>query len=238
MSPGQPTSHSVRRHLNVAIEAYDRTIRQFIPGYEEGIARAAEVVARARPRRVLDLGAGTGALAAAMLAHERVGEVVAIDVDGEMLAQARVRLATFGERVAFREQSFDAALPACDAVAASLALHHVPTMARKRALFTRIHAALKPGGVFVNADVTMPAEADLQEATYERWAQHLVASGIEPHRAREHFAEWADEDTYFPLDEELSALRDEGFEAACEWRETPFCLVVGRKGMAGDKPAP
>ena len=216
--------------MNVAIEAYDRTIRQFIPGYEEGIARAAEVVARANPRRVLDLGAGTGALAAAMLARKGVGEVALIDVDGEMLAQARVRLVAFGERAAFREQSFDAALPACDAVGASLALHHVPTMARKMALYARIHAALKPGGVFVNADVTMPAEAKLQEAAFERWAQHLVASGIETQRAREHFAEWADEDTYFPLDEELSSLRDVGFEAECVWRETPFSLVVGKKG--------
>jgi len=226
----QPSSHSVRRHLNVAIEAYDSSIRQFIPGYEEAIARAAELVARARPRRVLDLGAGTGALAAALLAREGVGEVVLIDVDGEMLAQARVRLAAFGERATFREQPFDAALPRCDAVAASLALHHVPTMARKRALYARIHAALKPGGVFVNADVTMPAEPDLQEAAYERWARHLVASGIEHRRAREHFAEWADEDTYFPLDEELAALRDVGFEAECAWQEIPFSLVVGKKG--------
>ena len=229
MASDRPRSHSVRRHLNVAIEAYDRSIRQFIPGYEEGIARAAELVARARPGRVLDLGAGTGALAAAMLAHVGVGEVVAIDVDGEMLAQARVRLAECGDRAAFREQSFDAALPRCDAAAASLALHHVPTMARKVALYARIHAALKPAGVFVNADVTMAAEADLQEAAYQRWARHLVASGIEQRRAREHFAEWAEEDTYFPLDEELSALREVGFEADCVWQEPPFCLVVGRK---------
>lgn len=74
-------------------------------------------------------------------------------------------------------------------MAASLALHHVPTMARKMALYARIHAALKPGGVFVNADVTMPAEANLQEAAYERWARHSVANGIETHRVREHFAD-------------------------------------------------
>ena len=178
---------------------------------------------------MVDLGAGTGALAAAILAHEGVREVVAIDVDAEMLAQARVRLAGFGERASFREQSFDDALPRCDAVAASLALHHVPTMGRKRALYARIHAALAPGGVFVNADVTMPAEAHLREAAYDRWAQHLVASGIEEGRAREHFAEWADEDTYFPVQEELSALREAGFEAECVWEETPFCLIVGRQ---------
>ena len=179
---------------------------------------------------MLDLGAGTGALAGALLTREGVGEVALIDVDGEMLAQARVRLAAFGERAIFREQSFDAALPGCDAVAASLALHHVPTMAGKTALYARIHAALEPGSVFVNADVTMPAEADLQEATYERWARHLVGSGIERHRAWEHFAEWADEDTYFPLDEELAAMREVGFEAECVWQEPPFSLVVASKG--------
>ena len=54
-----------------------------------------------------------------MLALEGVGEVALIDVDGEMLAQARVRLAAFGERAAFREQSFDASLPGCDAVAST-----------------------------------------------------------------------------------------------------------------------
>ena len=180
---------------------------------------------------MVDLGAGTGALAAAMLAHEGVGEVVAIDVDGEMLAQARLRLARFGNRATFREQSFDAELPVCDAAAASLALHHVPTMARKKTLYARIHAALKAGGVFVNADVTMPAEAEMQEAAYERWTHHLVASGIEAQRAQQHFAEWADEDTYFPLDEELSALRDVGFEATCLWQGAPFSLLVGRKAQ-------
>ena len=169
-------------------------------------------------------------MTAAMLAHEGVGEVVALDVDGEMLAQVRVRLAGFGERAVFREQSFDGALPRCDAVAASLALHHVPTMVGKRGLYARIHSALRPGGVFVNADVTMPAEAELREATYKRWAGHLVASGIAERRAREHFAEWADEDTYFPLGEELAAMREVGFAVECVWEETPFCLVVGRKG--------
>ena len=60
-------SHSVRHHLRLEIDAYDETIRTFIPGYEEGLARAADEIADVRPTLVLDLGAGTGALAEAML---------------------------------------------------------------------------------------------------------------------------------------------------------------------------
>ena len=72
-------SHSVRSHLRLEIDAYDDIIRKFIPGYEEGLTRAAKEIAGARPTLVLDLGAGTGALAEAMLEHERVGSVEAID---------------------------------------------------------------------------------------------------------------------------------------------------------------
>ena len=150
-------SHSVRSHLSLEIDAYDDTIRKFIPGYAEGLTRAAKEIAGARPTLVIDLGAGTGALAEAMLEHERVGSVEAIDIDPEMLAQARIRLKRFGTRARFRRCSFDAPLPKCDAVATSLALHHVLTMERKLTLYERIYRALRLGGVFVNADVPFPA---------------------------------------------------------------------------------
>ncbi len=222
-------SHSVRSHLRLEIDAYDETIRRFIPGYEEGLIQAAREVARVRPTLALDLGAGTGALSEAILEYEGAGAVELIDLDAEMLDRARIRLKRFGSRVRFRECSFDAALPECDAVAASLALHHVPTMERKRALYKRIFHALRPGGLFVNADVTMSTNPVVREQSYRIWAAHLVSCGIEERRAYEHFEEWAVEDTYFPLDDELAALCEAGFHAECAWRDQPNTLLAGRK---------
>ncbi len=221
--------HSVRSHLRLEIEAYDESIRKFIPGYEEALTRAADEVADVDPALVLDLGVGTGALAEAILEHERVGCVNAIDVDPEMLAQARIRLKRFGTRVRFSERSFDAPLPGCGAVAASLALHHVPTMAEKLAIYERIFGALYPGGIFVNADVTVSSHPGTRERTYRLWAAHLVSCGIDERRAYRHFDEWALEDTYFPVDEELAALRKVGFHAECFWRDGPNTLMIGRK---------
>ncbi len=224
-------SHSVRSHLRLEIDAYDETIRRFIPGYEEGLARAARKIAAVRPTLVLDLGAGTGALSEAILEHEGVGAVEAIDVDAEMLDRAHIRLKRFGDRASFRECSFDAPLPGCDAVAASLALHHVPKMERKRALYKRIFQALRPGGLFVNADVTMSADPMVREQCYRIWAAHLVSCSIEERRAYEHFEEWAVEDTYFPLDDELAALCEAGFYAECAWRDQPNTLLIGSKRL-------
>ena len=127
--------------------------------------RAAREVAGVRPALVLDLGAGTGALAEAMLEHEGVGAVEAVDRGcGDAGPGAHPAEAIRRPRARFRRCSFDAPLPECEAAAASLALHHVPTMERKRALYERIFRALRPGGVFVNADVTMSADPAAREA--------------------------------------------------------------------------
>lgn len=223
-----PMSHSVRQHLQLDIEAYDASIRRFIPGYEAMLQRAAEEVAGVKPKRVLDLGAGTGALAEAILERSEGAVVELVDVDGEMLGRAEARLRRFGGRARLCRQSFDDPLPGCDAVAASLALHHVADMDAKTALFARIAQALHPGGVFVNADVTMPGADPGRASDFAAWAAHLVACGISEARAYQHFDEWSDEDTYFPLEVELRAMREAGFDAECVWRQTPSTVVVGR----------
>lgn len=205
-------------------------IRRFIPGYETMLEVVAGALAVSGPDHVLDLGAGTGALSEAILAHDGAQRVELIDLDPEMLDQARQRLERFGGRVRFREASFLAPLPQCDGAVASLSLHHVPTMDEKRALYGRIRAAIRPGGVFVNGDAMMPADPAGRQAAYRVWVGHMMACGIDEARAFEHIEEWGDEDTYFPLDEELTAMRDVGFEAECIWHERTMAVVVGRTG--------
>lgn len=222
-------SHSVRRHLRLEIDDYDQTIRRFIPGYEEMLNVAADAVASTRPALVVDLGSGTGALAEAVLRREEVGAVELLDVDPEMMARARGRLARFGDRARFTLRSYDEPFELCDAFAASLSLHHIRTLEAKTALFTRAFEALPDGGVLVNADVNMPADGAGRDALYRFWADHQVASGIEEERAWAHFEEWADEDTYLPLDEELSALRSIGFDADRVWNAGPIGVVVATK---------
>lgn len=223
-------AHSVRRHLGVEIASYDETIRRFIPGYETMLAVAADAVVRARPTTVLDLGAGTGALAEAVLEREGDHTIELLDVDTEMLAQARARLGRFGSRARFREGSFDQPLPACDAATASLALHHARSLEEKGALYGRIAAALPAGGVFVNADAVVPADGDGRRETFRLWADHQVACGIPEERAWANFEAWAEEDTYFSIEEETSALEAAGFAVEVAWHDGPMSVLVGRKG--------
>ncbi len=222
-------THSVRRHLRLEVDDYDATIRRFIPGYERMLAVAADAVAQIRPGHVVDLGAGTGGLSEALLERDEVGTVELLDVDPEMLSRARSRLERFGDRARFTLRSYDEPFGPCDAFAASLSLHHIPTLDGKTTLFRRAFEALRPGGVLVNADVNMPEDEDERRALYRYWADQLVRSGIPEARAWAHFEEWAEEDTYLPLEAELEVLRDVGFRAERVWNDGPVGVVVARK---------
>ncbi len=90
-------SHSARKHLRLGNGEYDEAIRRFIPGYEAMLAAAADAVAAAEPGLVQDLGAGTGALSEALLKRCGIRSVELLDVDPEMMRQARQRLQCFGE---------------------------------------------------------------------------------------------------------------------------------------------
>lgn len=222
-------AHSVRRHLSLEIEAYDETIRRWIPGYEAMLSAAADAVASVHPERVVDLGAGTGGLSEVLLSRDEIRSVELIDVDPEMLGHARARLERFGDRVTFTLRSYDAPFEPVDAFAASLSLHHIPTLEAKSVLFARAFEALRPGGVLVNADCTMPTDPEEQTLLYRHWADHQIANGIPEERAFAHFEEWSAEDTYLPLEAELTALRDVGFEADQVWSDGPIGVVVARK---------
>ncbi len=141
--------------------------RHYTPGYGEDLAHVHDVgfadfsrgaapglLALLRGRgiesgTVVDLGCGSGIWAAALA--EAGYRVVGVDLSAPMIARARRRV----PEGRFLHASFLAArLPACDAVTAigeSLGYlfdrrNSADQLAR---LFGRVHAALRPGGVFV-----------------------------------------------------------------------------------------
>ena len=220
--------HSVKRHLDVDAERYDVEIRRFIPHYEEMIAAGVEVLSALAPAtgRVLDLGGGTGALSSALLDGLPGVQVTVLDVDTDMLREARRRLARYDERVSFQEGSFLDPLPAADVVVASLALHHVHDLKIKTELYRSIHKTLSPGGVLLNLDAAVTEAARLNGLVFDRMTERMRDHGISDAEARAHFAAWAEEDRYFPLDAELAALREAGFgEVECFWRRE-LCAVT------------
>jgi SAM-dependent methyltransferase len=221
------TQHSsVSAHLKIPVAEYDARIRTFVPYYEEMLDVAGSCfdrIAGDRPA-IVDLGTGTGALTERLLRHRPEATCVGIDMDAEVLAMARRRL---GEhRVDLRLGSYlDLPLPACDVIAASISLHHVRTAAAKRALYQGCRQAVRPGGAMIIADCFLPRLAAGARAGLASW-QRFLEQHYAAEESRAFLDAWADEDTYFPLMEELGWLEDAGFEPDVVWRRDLFCVIV------------
>ena len=140
-------------HFGRFARTYDAGRRTLIPPYEAFFGTAVDVVLHHRPAapvaRVLDLGAGTGLLAALVAAALPDTHVTLLDASGEMLALAPERLGPDWARCDAIVGEFPRDLPGgpFDAVVSALAIHHLPHT-DKRALFAAVHERLVPGGVF------------------------------------------------------------------------------------------
>lgn len=225
---------------------YDQARRRLVPCFDAFYGTAAELVARAtpaagasgRPLRILDLGAGTGLLSERVLARAPDARITVLDRSSDMLARARERIASRSPEVVVAD--FDAAPPAgeaFDVVVSALAIHHLDDAA-KRALFARIHAALTPGGLFVNAEQIQgrdAAEQALFESMHLDGARALGSSETE-------IAEAVDRmriDRCATLDTQLGWLTEAGFArvgAYFHWFR--FAVYAGWKDTPPGSAAP
>jgi tRNA (cmo5U34)-methyltransferase len=203
---------------------YEGLRRRLVPGFDAlyEAALGALALAGGPPRRVLDLGAGTGLLASAVAGAYPDSELVLLDGSAAMLEQARARL---GERASYVTAALSAPLPGgrWDAIVSALAIHHLEDDA-KRDLFGRVYAALSPGGVFVNAEqVSGPTKLldDAYRAWHERRARELGASPDEWAQARARMAA----DRLAAVDQQLGWLSAAGF-SDCDCLYKDHCLAV------------
>jgi hypothetical protein len=143
-----------------------------------------------------------------------------------MVAMAERRL---GERLTTVIGDFlTVPLPRCDAITASLALHHITTARRKGAMYRRCFAALGRGGVLINADCCLASDARMQAADRASWLAHLHHH-YSARQAAAFLRAWAREDVYFPLNDEIRLLRAAGFSVEIPWRRGSFAVIVGCK---------
>ncbi|MDQ2813748.1 MAG: methyltransferase domain-containing protein [Actinomycetota bacterium] len=114
-----------------------------------------ELTADPPPRRILDLGSGTGTGTVALLERFGQAHAIAVDVSAELLHRltGKAHALNLADRVRTVQADLDAAWPAvgvADLVWASSSLHHLADPDR---VLTEVFAALRPGGLLVVAEM-------------------------------------------------------------------------------------
>ncbi len=213
---------------------YTALRRRLVPGFDAFYGSVIDVLGllTPAPARVLDLGAGTGLLSARVAEAFPGVSIELLDASEPMLDEARARLGASVAAVHVGDMA--GALPdgPYDAVVSALAIHHLEDP-DKRALMGNVHARLRGGGVFVNAEQVAAPSAALASAYERMWVRDcraLGASTAELDGARERMRH----DRCTDVQSQLDWLRATGFQSVdCVYKSWRFAVMAGFKEDQG-----
>jgi SAM-dependent methyltransferase len=175
--------------------SWDAQQEGYLPDREERFARMLDVVEAhcGEKPRVLDLAGGTGSITIRLLERLAGASSVVLDIDPSLLRIARGTLGADHRVTIVRTDLAEATWrdqlsgEPFDAVLTATALHWL-TEERLAALYAEIQAALRPGGVFMNADhMVDPGLPELTER-FTRWREAIREEAVE----RGTVTAWAD----------------------------------------------
>lgn len=233
---------------NAAVWKSDSSVAQWVATAEERERSrvwprrlVAELLPFAQDDRFtfVDLGAGTGAAARAVLDRYPSSEAVLADYSPQMMDEGRRALADYEGRYRYVEIDMAAGhWPAdldggLEAVISSLCVHHL-TDERKQGLFQEVFERLVPGGWYLNYD-PVSAEDPAVEESWQRVHDRRdpEAAAKRANRTPEEQARWENHIRHIiPLDPQLGFLRSAGFEAVdVYWKELDHVIFGGRRPL-------
>ena len=223
---------SVHQAFERAATNFDRYRNALIPDYEDfyGAALAALPNDHLKAYRILDLGAGTGAFSELIGEAYKHAQITVSDFAPAMLEQARDKL---GASKRFSFQQIDMLLDPLpddlDIIVSSMAIHHFDH-ADKRFVFSRICKALKPGGVFINADQVSSGRVAEDRRQFDHWLADVRAAGICEKELGRVLERMRTHDQNAPHDLQIRWLRGAGFvEAQMPYRNYFWAVFKATK---------
>lgn len=222
----------IRQAFNKFAQDYDAQRGYIIPEMQKYYGAAVWAMETAAPEPViLDVGAGTGLLSAFLLEKFPDARLTLMDISENMLDLARKRFATRPDtEYIVCDYSCSELGGPYDLVCSALSIHHL-SPEDKRQLFGRIYRALKPGGMFVNADQAEGETPYFTQRYLDYWNDFLRSGPMTEAQHAEILKRRDTLDRNEKLSEQLTWLKEAGFaDVDVVYRNRTFIVTVARKG--------
>jgi len=211
----------------------DRARRQLVPCFDDFYGTVLDLIPHERDSaiRILDIGAGTGLLAALLAQAFPQAQLTLVDISQEMLEQARKRFGAEPGRFRFHALDFsdEPLWGEYEAAVSALSIHHVSAEA-KQLVFQRVYGVLCEGGVFINADQVLGPTREIDRRYHEAWLRQARGRGAAEDDITDAL-ERMQQDDMSTLSWQLEQLEHVGFEMVnCWYKNYGFVVYSGRKG--------
>ncbi|MDE6421053.1 MAG: class I SAM-dependent methyltransferase [Lachnospiraceae bacterium] len=222
---------NIEEQFNLIAKEYDSNRRKFIPCFDDFYKNTTAFITSNidKPKRVIDLGAGTGLLTYFWFQHCPDSEYVLVDIADEMLDVARKRFQTI-ENISYQSENYIHKLPDTDfdTVISALSIHHLEDN-EKFTLFSRIYDNLPSGGLFVNYDQFCAEQLQIDHWFNSYWETQIKRSGL----TDTDLALWRERrklDKECSVEQEVTMLKECKFTIVkCVYSHQKFSVIVAIK---------
>ena len=221
----------IEKQFNLIAEEYDCNRKKFIPCFDDFYKNTTEFIVSNidEPKRIIDLGAGTGLLTYFWYQQCPNSEYVLVDIADEMLNVARKRFHDIGN-ISYQVENYIHKLPDAifDTVISALSIHHLEDQDKIK-LFSKIYDRLPSGGLFINYDQFCAESAKMNLWFDSFWESSLANSGLTDQDI-ELWKERRKLDRECSVEQEVDMLKNCGFEVAkCVYSYQKFSVIVAIK---------
>ncbi|MCP4608000.1 MAG: class I SAM-dependent methyltransferase [Planctomycetes bacterium] len=223
---------SVEQFYNAVSKDYNKFINRAVPRYPEMLWAIFHYIPKdLKPKRVLELGCGTGNLSELIVKKYPESEKVLVDISEEILSQCKKRLEGNDSIEYYRADINELDFPAdsFDLIVSSITIHHLKSHEKER-LFKKAFSWLNNKGVFTYGDQFAGATKEIYDNHMKLWHQFALNSGCTEDQWELWMKHQDEHDYHATAVDQILWLKKANFSSIdITWRYLLWTVITARK---------
>jgi tRNA (cmo5U34)-methyltransferase len=227
-----PKPKSVKEFYNELSGTYTELINKCVPRYNELFwALFFYIPENLKPKKILELGCGTGNLTQKIIEKYPEAKIYLVDISDEIIEQCKKRFNN-NKNLIFLNSDFndlDFKNEKFSLVLSSIAIHHIKDDDKAK-LFRKIYKWLDDSGVFMYFDQFKGATVEIYKKNIDKWHEEILKLGSTEKDWKQWMKHQNEHDYHSTAVEQIEWLKKAKFKTIdVVWRYLLWTVVFAQK---------